>query len=288
MQIESRTNPVRKIIHAALESAHREKRCASADCNDPLCAVHNESGLREVLSIDWSAGTAGGVWKSLRDDNIDLASLIDHTLLKPEATLSDIQKLCEEAVTHGFASVCINPVFVRAGAEMVHGTPVGLCTVIGFPLGATTTASKVSEAENVLEAGATEIDMVLPVGLLRTGLHGDVLTDIDRVSATAHAGGAICKVILETALLNEEDKVRAALLAKRAGADFLKTSTGFSTGGATEEDVSLLRAVAGNAMGVKAAGGIRTREKALAMIASGANRLGCSASVAILDQGSEN
>jgi len=284
MRVESPTEPVKKIIRAALERAHARGKCTSRECDDPLCAVHNEPELQEVLHSAWAAETAGGVWDSLRNSRIDLASLIDHTLLRPEATLHDIQKLCSEAITYGFASVCINPVFAASGSEMLRGTSVGLCTVIGFPLGATTTASKVSEAENVLAAGATELDMVIPIGLLRTGVYGDVQADIERVTAAAHSGGAICKVILETALLNEEDKVRGALLARRAGADFLKTSTGFSTGGATEEDVALLRGTVGNAMGVKAAGGIRTRKTALAMIASGASRLGCSASVAIVQE----
>jgi deoxyribose-phosphate aldolase len=281
-------NPARKIISAALESGQTGKNCGSKDCPDPLCPRHNESELRDVATFEWSAGTAAGVWEGLRNESIRLASIIDHTLLKPDATLNDIRDLCNDAITCGFAAVCINPVFVGTAAGVLRGTPVRLCTVIGFPLGATTTASKVFEAENVLEAGATEIDMVIPVGVLKSGHYEDVLTDIERVTAAAHGGGAICKVILETALLDDEEKVRAALLARRAGADFLKTSTGFSSGGATLEDVALLRGVAGNSMGVKAAGGIRTRETALAMVAGGANRLGCSASVTIVQEDSES
>jgi deoxyribose-phosphate aldolase len=281
-------NPARKIISAALENGQTGKDCGSEDCDDPLCARHNNSELQDVATFEWSARTAAGVWEGLRNESSRLASIIDHTLLKPDATLNDIRNLCNEAITWGFAAVCINPVFVGTAAAVVRGTPVRLCTVIGFPLGATTTASKVFEAESVLEAGATEIDMVIPVGVLKSGLYRTVLTDIERVTATAHGGGAICKVILETALLDDEEKVRAALLARKAGADFLKTSTGFSSGGATLEDVALLRGVAGDTMGVKAAGGIRTRETALAMVASGANRLGCSASVTIVQEDSES
>jgi deoxyribose-phosphate aldolase len=214
------------------------------------------------------------------------AGLIDHTLLKPEASRDDIRRLCQEAVRFGFASVCINPWNVPLAAELVRGSSVKICTVIGFPLGATLPQVKIHEAEEAIKLGAQEVDMVLNVGALKSGLDDVAESDIRGVVETAHRGGAICKVILETSLLTVEEKVRASLAAKRAGADFVKTSTGFSTGGATAEDVALMRAVVGSEIGVKASGGVRTLDDLKKMVCAGATRIGASASVKIMEQAS--
>ncbi len=209
--------------------------------------------------------------------------MIDHTLLKPEATEADIRKVCAEARQYGFASVCVNPCWVRLVAGELAGSGVKTCAVVGFPLGANTTEIKVAETAEVIRGGAQEIDMVLNVGELRGGNHKAVRDDIRAVVETAHANGAIVKVILETALLDREQKVKACLLAKEAGADFVKTSTGFGPGGATVEDVALMRQTVGPAMGVKASGGVRTLEDLKKMAAAGANRVGTSASVKIVE-----
>jgi len=212
-----------------------------------------------------------------------LAARIDHTLLRPEATPGDIERLCEEALRYGCAAVCVNPIYVARAAARLAGTPVKVATVVGFPLGASLTAVKVAEAALAISQGAREIDMVLPVGLLKAGEIEAVRADLQAVAAVCRAAGALCKVILETALLTAEEKVLAARLAVEAGADFVKTSTGFGPGGATVEDVALLRRTVGPSIGVKAAGGIRTAEQAIAMLEAGADRLGTSATVAILE-----
>jgi deoxyribose-phosphate aldolase len=212
------------------------------------------------------------------------AGLIDHTLLKPDASRDDIRKLCEEAVRFGFASVCINPWNVPLAAELVRGTKVKVCTVIGFPLGATLSRVKIYEAEEAIKLGAQEVDMVINIGALKSGQDDVVQSDIRGVVEAAHCGGAICKVIFETSLLTVEEKVRAALASKRAGADFVKTSTGFSTGGATAEDVTIMRAIVGSEIGVKASGGVRTFEDLKKMVCAGATRIGASASVKIMEQ----
>ena len=212
------------------------------------------------------------------------AGLIDHTLLKPEASREDIRKLCEEAARFGFASVCINPWNVPLAAELVRGSAVKVCTVIGFPLGATLPRVKIYEAEEAIKLGAQEVDMVLNIGALKSGQDDVVESDIRGVVEAAHRGGAICKVILETSLLAVGEKVRASLAAKRAGADFVKTSTGFSTGGATAEDVALMRAVVGTGMGIKASGGVRSLDDLKKMVCAGATRIGASASVKIMEQ----
>jgi deoxyribose-phosphate aldolase len=214
----------------------------------------------------------------------DIASLIDHTLLKPDASRDDITKLCQEAARFGFASVCINPWYVGLAAELLRGTPVKVCTVVAFPLGATLPQVKVYETEQAIAAGAREIDMVQNIGALKSGQDDVVERDIAGVVVAAHRGGAICKVILETALLTNEEKIRASLCAKRAGADFVKTSTGFGPAGATAEDVALMRAAVGDGMGVKAAGGIRTLDDVRKMVRAGATRVGASASVKIVEE----
>jgi deoxyribose-phosphate aldolase len=211
----------------------------------------------------------------------DLARLIDHTLLKPEATEPEIRRLCAEAKKHSFASVCVNPSWVALSSQLLAGTPVKVCTVIGFPLGATTPTAKAVETRDAIANGAAEIDMVINVGALKSGDDDLVCRDIEGVVGAAR-GSAIVKVILETALLTREEKIKACLLARRAGADFVKTSTGFSSGGATVEDIALMRETVGPAMGVKASGGIRDTATAAAMVAAGATRIGASASVAIV------
>ncbi|AZR74791.1 deoxyribose-phosphate aldolase [Anoxybacter fermentans] len=207
--------------------------------------------------------------------------MIDHTLLKPNATEDDIRKLCEEAKKYGFASVCVNPAYVALASKLLRGTGVKVCTVVGFPLGATTTTTKVIETRDAIANGATEIDMVINVGALKSGNNALVKRDIEEVVEAAR-GRAIVKVILETSLLTDEEKVRACLLSKYAGAHFVKTATGFGPGGATVEDVALMRKTVGNEMGVKASGGIRDLKTARAMIDAGATRIGASASVAIV------
>jgi deoxyribose-phosphate aldolase len=211
-----------------------------------------------------------------------IAALIDHTLLKPEATPAQVETLCAEAARFRFASVCVNPSFVPLCVERLRGTAVAVCTVIGFPLGATTTKAKVFEAAQAAGRGATELDMVIAIGRLKAGAYGEVAEDISAVVEAGHAAGALVKVIIETALLADEEKVAACMLAARVGADFVKTSTGFAGGGATVEDVALMRRVVGPAMGVKASGGVRSLADARAMVAAGADRIGASAGVAIV------
>jgi deoxyribose-phosphate aldolase len=212
-----------------------------------------------------------------------IAGMIDHTILKPEATRADVVKVCREAKQYGFASVCVNPCWVALVRAELAGTRVKVCTVAGFPLGATTTEAKVAETAAALRAGAQEIDMVINVGALRSGDHELVKCDIQQVVNVSHEAGAIVKVILEAALLDDEQKVMACALAKQAGADFVKTSTGFGPSGATAHDVALMREAVGPDMGVKAAGGIRTLADLQAMKAAGATRVGASASVAIVE-----
>ncbi len=213
---------------------------------------------------------------------LDMARYIDHTLLKPEATAGDIDQLCREAEQYHFASVCINPTWVKRAAENLRGTSVPVCSVIGFPLGATTPEVKAMEARRALRDGAREVDMVLNIGALKSGEHELVLRDIEKVVDAAHEVGAICKVILETALLTDEEKVIASALSKQAKADFVKTSTGFGPGGATVYDVALMRETVGPDMGVKASGGVRTTGDAEDMIAAGATRIGASAGIEIV------
>ncbi|MCU1233393.1 MAG: deoxyribose-phosphate aldolase [Candidatus Solibacter sp.] len=212
-----------------------------------------------------------------------IAALIDHTILKADATREDIVKVCREARQYSFASVCVNPYWVPLVRSELAGTPVKVCTVVGFPLGATSTDAKVCETVGAIRAGAQEIDMVINVGALRSGDTAAVLSDIQAVVKAAHAGGAIVKVILETALLNDEQKTLASRLSKQAGADFVKTSTGFSTSGATAHDIALMRAAVGPLLGVKASGGIRTLDDVKTMTAAGATRIGASASVKIVE-----
>ncbi|MFL0269619.1 deoxyribose-phosphate aldolase [Candidatus Clostridium radicumherbarum] len=214
----------------------------------------------------------------------EIAKMIDHTLLKPEATTNQIKTLCEEARQYGFASVCVNPVHVALAHELLKGSQVKVCTVIGFPLGANTTAVKAFEASEAIKEGAEEVDMVINVGKLMDKNLDYVKADIKAV-VDAAKGKALTKVILETCLLSDDEKVTACKLAKEAGADFVKTSTGFNKGGATAEDIKLMRETVGTEMGVKASGGVRSNADAIAMINAGASRIGASASIAICEGG---
>jgi deoxyribose-phosphate aldolase len=216
------------------------------------------------------------------DVPLDLARYIDHTLLKPDATADEIDKLCAEAEEYHFASVCINPTWVKRAATRLKGSGVVTCTVIGFPFGATPPENKAMEARRALRDGAREVDMVINIGALKSGDVDLVREDIAKVADAAHEVGALCKVILETALLTDEEKVIASALAKQAKADFVKTSTGFGGGGATVYDVALMRETVGPHMGVKASGGVRTTEEATDMIAAGATRIGASAGIQIV------
>jgi deoxyribose-phosphate aldolase len=214
----------------------------------------------------------------------DWASLIDHTLLKPEATGDDIKRLCEEAARFRFASVCVNPTWVRSAACHLRGTNVPVCTVIGFPLGATLADVKAYEARRVIFDGASEVDMVINIGALKSGDECAVEHDIRAVVEVAHEVDVICKVIIETALLTDDEKVRACVAAKRAGADFVKTSTGFSKGGATVADVALMRQTVGSDLGVKASGGVKGLADARQMVEAGATRIGASVGVKIAQE----
>ena len=216
----------------------------------------------------------------------DWASLIDHTLLKPEASEADIKKLCDEAAQFGFASVCVNPGWVKTAAEFLRGSGVPVCTVIGFPLGATLPDVKAYEARRAIFNGAREVDMVINIGKLKSGDDCAVEDDIKAVVEAAHENHILCKVIIETALLTDEEKVRACLAAKNAGADFVKTSTGFSKGGATAHDVALMRHTVGKSLGVKASGGVKGIDDARAMFEAGATRIGASVGVKIAQEAS--
>ncbi|GGV31625.1 deoxyribose-phosphate aldolase [Paenarthrobacter nicotinovorans] len=218
----------------------------------------------------------------------NIASYIDHTLLKPEASEADILKVCAEAVEYRFKSVCVNPVWVKSVTKALKGSGVLTCSVIGFPLGATPTDVKVFEARGAVLDGANEIDMVINMASARANDKGALVDDIRAVAETVHAGEAILKVIIETSMLNDEQKVIACEAAAEAGADFVKTSTGFNGGGATVEDVALMRKTVGPGLGVKASGGVRSLADAQAMIAAGATRIGASSGIAIVkgEQGS--
>lgn len=227
----------------------------------------------ERLGVHAAGGAAGGV-----------AEMIDHTLLKPDATRADIETLCREAADYRFASVCVNPVWVATCARLLHGSRVRVCSVVGFPLGATTADTKHFETRRAIFDGAREIDMVINIGALKSGDLRLVERDIDAVASPCREGGALSKVIIEAALLTDDEKITACTLAKAAGADFVKTSTGFGPGGATAADVALMRRVVGDEMGVKAAGGVRDLEGLKAMVAAGATRIGASAGVRIVQE----
>lgn len=273
----------REVLIALNEQEYRASHPAgeycTSECAEGICVDTCFNRVGEVVSAGASRLTSqlGAI-----PDDPDIAGMIDHTLLKPDATADQIAQLCYEARKYKFASVCINPTHVKLSAELLQGSDVKVCTVIGFPLGASSPDVKAFEAQTALKDGATEIDMVLNIGALKAGDLTLVARDIHEVVKVGHAANAIVKVIIETALLNDEEKVTACLLAKEAGADFVKTSTGFSGGGATVEDINLMRRVVGPGMGVKASGGVRDFEDARNMVQAGATRLGASAGVMIV------
>jgi deoxyribose-phosphate aldolase len=251
-------------------------RCAchavTADCcPDRLRGVIDAGAVR--LGMHAAGGAGGGV-----------SGMIDHTLLKPDATRQDIEKLCREAAEFHFATVCVNPVWVATAAALLRGSGVGVCSVVGFPLGAATADVKHFETRRAIFDGASEIDMVINIGALKSGDLRTVERDIDAVVDPCRQCGVTSKVIIEAALLTDDEKVTACTLSKAAGADFVKTSTGFASGGATVADVALMRRVVGADMGVKAAGGVRDLEGLKAMVAAGATRVGASAGVKIVQE----
>ncbi len=272
-----------QITSQVLHSLQEELALKSSPAPTPLSSHDFAQRVQPVLSAgaDRLASTLG-----IAPTDKSLAHTIDHTLLKPDATQDQIAQLCFEARKYGFASVCVNSAHVKLCADLLKGSGVPVCTTIGFPLGATPTDVKVFEAQRALRDGASELDMVINVGALKSRDYELVRGDIAAVARACHAGNAILKVIIEAAFLTDEEKVIACQLAKVAGADFVKTSTGFGPSGATPEDVALMRRVVGPSMGVKAAGGIRTYADAQKMIAAGASRIGASASVKII-QGAE-
>jgi deoxyribose-phosphate aldolase len=276
----------REVLVALQEARTRESNPSGAtckvDCAHGLCVKTCFDRVGEVVSAgaERLTSTLGNI-----PHDLNMAGLIDHTLLKPDATHDQIAQLCFEARKYNFASVCINPTHVKLCAELLKGSPVKVCTVIGFPLGATSPEVKVFETQNAIQNGASEIDMVINIGALKARDLELVARDIRGVVLAGHAANALVKVIIETALLNEEEKVLACLLAKEAEADYVKTSTGFSGGGATVEDITLMRKTVGPNIGVKASGGIRTREDVEKMLAAGASRIGASAGVKIVQAG---
>ena len=240
-------------------------------CPDRLKSILAAGASR--IGLHASGGSAGGV-----------AGMIDHTLLKPDATRQEIETLCREAAQYGFASVCVNPTWVALCARLLRDNPVKVCSVVGFPLGATTTDTKHFETRRAIFDGACEIDMVINIGALKSGDLHTVERDIEAVTGPCREMRAVSKVIIEAAFLTDDEKITACTLAKAAGADFVKTSTGFGPGGATAHDVALMRRVVGAEMGVKAAGGVRDLEALKAMVAAGATRIGASAGVRIVQE----
>jgi deoxyribose-phosphate aldolase len=249
------------------------------------CAAHSPDAVRSVVANGANRVSFHG---SGSDVPIDLAKYIDHTLLKPDATAADIDILCAEAVEYGFAAVCVNPTWIRRAARNVRGSGVSVASVIAFPFGATPSQIKALEARQAIRDGAREIDMVINIGALKSGDHELVRTDIAKVSDACHEAGALNKVIIETSLLTDQEKVVASDLARQAKADFVKTSTGFAGGGATVSDVLLMRETVGPKIGVKASGGVRSRKDAEEMIAAGATRIGASAGIAIVTGGTSS
>jgi len=250
------------------------------------CACHSVLAdcCPDRLQIVLDAGASRVGLHAIGGAPSEVASMIDHTLLKPDATRQNIEELCREAAQFKFATVCVNPTWVATCARLLAGSGVGVCSVVGFPLGATTADVKEYETRRAIFDGAREIDMVINVGALKSGDFRVVERDIESVTTACREGGALSKVIIEAALLTDDEKVTACTLAKAAAADYVKTSTGFGPGGATAADVALMRRVVGAEMGVKAAGGVRDLEGVKAMIAAGATRVGASAGVKIVQQ----
>jgi deoxyribose-phosphate aldolase len=272
MNFDERLN---RIIAEEMGHRHRAPKCN-------WCWVCPDCKTEVVSHIVRNGAARVGANPGIGPLHGDMAQTIDHTLLKAEATQAQVEKLCEEAAAYSFASVCVNPTWVPLCYKLLRGTSVMVCTVVGFPLGATTTEAKAFEARQAVECGASEIDMVVNIGRLKSGDYDAVEHDIYhvvRASAPAHV-----KVIIETCFLTDDEKIKACVLSQEAGAHFVKTSTGFGSGGAKIEDIALMRRVVGEYMGVKASGGIREHETAAQMIEAGASRIGASASIAIVEK----
>jgi deoxyribose-phosphate aldolase len=284
VQIEKIVEIITREVLVALAEQEKSARHTHGDrctpeCKDGLCVQTCYDRVGKVVDAGAQRLTSS---LGMVPPGDEIARMIDHTLLKPDATDDEIAQLCYEARKFHFASVCVNPAYVRLCGELLKNTDVAVCTVIGFPLGASAPDVKAYEARKAIEDGATEIDMVINIGAVKSGDYEMVLRDISGVVREAHGRGAIVKVILETNLLNKEEKIAASRLSKEAGADFVKTSTGFGGGGATVEDITLMRSVVGAEMGVKASGGVRTFQDAQKMVQAGATRIGASAGVKIL------
>lgn len=276
--METITRDTRVALAGAHASVSKGETCTE-ECTEGLCVQTCPATIRKMIMVGATRISAGlGAVPAERG----LASMIDHTLLKADATPGQIAQLCQEARKYGFASVVVNPTHVKLAADLLAGSPVKVCAVVGFPLGATLPEVKAFEALDAITLGATEIDMVINIGALKVRDYTLVAQDIQGVVRICRSHKTLVKVIIEAAQLTDEEKVAACLLAKQAGADFVKTSTGFGTGGATLEDVALMRRVVGPVMGVKAAGGIRTLADTKEMIKAGATRIGTSASVRIV------
>jgi deoxyribose-phosphate aldolase len=279
--VEQITKEVLILLHE--EESRAQTGGDDGTCTDCIgqCVLQCHEKVQQVVDAGASrlTSTLGSV-----DVGADIAKMIDHTLLKPDATQDQIAQLCNEARKYGFAAVCVNPSYVKLCSQLLQGSPVHVCTVVGFPLGATSPEVKAYEAQQAIDDGATEIDMVINVGAMKSKDYALVERDMATVARASHAGGAILKVIIEAALLTDEEKVIACQLAKAAGADYVKTSTGFGPGGATVNDVQLMRRAVGPAMGIKAAGGIKSYDDVKAMVAAGATRIGASAGVKIVQQ----
>lgn len=273
---------IEEITREVLLRLNQTQPAASADectCTDGRCVQNCAEKVNRVVRAGAARVSAG---LGARPQSDDIARMIDHTLLKPDASQAEIAQLCYEARTYHFASVCINPAHVRLASQLLKESDVKVCTVVGFPLGATPAVVKAYETQQAIRDGATEIDMVINIGALKSQDYRTVMEDVAAVVRAAHAHNALVKVIIEAALLTDEEKIVASQLAKTAGADFVKTSTGFGPGGATVADVALMRRVVGPNLGVKAAGGVRTFADAEAMIAAGATRIGASAGIKIV------
>jgi deoxyribose-phosphate aldolase len=280
--MDARTVDLARLVAIVAEEVMAARRRPPARCGCHAvvedCCPARLQGVLDAGAARLGVHAAGGAPPGV-------ARLIDHTLLAPDATRQDIERLCREAAEHGFATVCINPVWVAACAALLRGTPVLVCSVVGFPLGATTPDVKQFETRRVIFDGAREVDMVIDIGALKSGDLGALARDIEAVTQPCRDCGVVSKVIIEAAVLTDDEKVTACTLARAAGADFVKTSTGFGPGGATVADVALMRRVVGAGMGIKAAGGIRDVESLEAMVAAGATRIGASAGVRIVREG---
>jgi deoxyribose-phosphate aldolase len=278
LNIEELVSQITEVIISRLGGGPQASDCA---LHHDECFVKCPDRMKSIIA---SGGVRLGLTGAESEAARQVARHIDHTLLKPDATRDEILKVCEEGARYGFASVCINPTWVREAACALRGSGVKVCTVIGFPLGANAPDTKAYEGRRAIFDGATELDMVINIGALKSGDSDLVKRDIAGVVEVAHDAGCLSKVIIETALLTEDEKIRACLLSKEAGADFVKTSTGFSKGGATVADIALMRRVVGGQMGVKASGGVRDLKQVQEMFRAGATRIGASVGVRIVQE----